>query len=111
LDEFTVYFNKKRQWITVHLWDVNPNTFQNWKAGRWGYFIAKWDNPRIGLFGEVHLVKSRVREDLVVHEMFHVLCEIMWSNRDSITGRNEEKYCEILDQLVGNFYKEYRKLK
>jgi hypothetical protein len=111
LKEFTIYFSKKRQWINVYLWDVHPNTFANWKAGRWGYFEPKWENPRYGFFGEVHLVESRIREDLVVHEMFHVLCEIVWSKRDTITGRNEERHAELLDSLVREFYKGYNKIK
>lgn len=111
MEEFTIYFNKKKQWIVVYLWDVHPNTFANWKSGRWGYFIAKWENPKIGFFGEVHLVKSRIREDLIVHEMFHVLCEVIWSRRDAITGRNEERYTSLLDELVRKFYREYRKIK
>lgn len=109
MDEFIIKFNKNRQWISVTLWDVHPNTFQNWGGGRWGYFIAKWDNPKIGFFGELHFVKSGIREDTVAHELFHVICEWMWSNRDSITGKNEEKYAEFLDELIRKFYKEYRK--
>jgi hypothetical protein len=110
LDEFIIYFNKNRQWIKVILWDVHPNTFENWKGGRWGYFLAKWENPKIGEFGEVNLVKSRVREDLVVHELDHVRTEWMWANGETITRKNEEKMTEFLDQLVGRFYKEYRKI-
>lgn len=110
MDEFTIYFNKNKQWITVYIHDVHPNTFANWKAGRWGYFEGKWENPRIGFFGEVHLVKSRVREDLVVHELDHVRTEWMWANGTTITRKNEEKMTEFLDILVGRFYREFRKL-
>ncbi len=111
MDEFTIYFNGKKQFITVHLWEVNPGTFANWGGGRWGYFEEKWENPKIGFFGEVHLVKSRIRPDLVVHEMFHVLVEWMWANGITITRKNEEKMDEFLDQLVGKFYREYDKTK
>jgi hypothetical protein len=110
LDEFLIYFNKKKQWIKVTLWDVHPNTFANWKAGRWGYFLATYEHPKQGLFGEVHLVKSRVREDLVVHELDHVRTEWMWANGETITRKNEERFTEFLDQLVGKFYIEYRKI-
>lgn len=111
MDEFLVYFNGKKQWLKVTLFDVHPTTFARWKYGSWGYFDSKWDNPRIGFFGDVYLVKSRVREDLVVHEMFHVVCEYLWANRDNITTRNEERYAALLDELVRNFYREYRKLR
>lgn len=107
---FTIHFNKNKQWITIYLWDVHPTTFANWKGGRWGYFIAKWDNPKQGFFGEVHLVKSRVREDLVVHELDHVRTEWMWANGFTITRSNEERMTSFLDELVGKFYREYRKV-
>ena len=110
MDEFLIYFNKKRQHLKVYLWDVHPNTFQNWKAGRWGYFIAKWDNPRIGFFGEIHLVKSRVRVDLVVHELFHALTEWMWANREPISNRTEEFFASLLDEMTRGFYREFNKL-
>ncbi len=110
MDEFTIFWNKKKQWITVHLWDVNPGTFSNWGGGRWGYFEPKWDNPKNGFFGEVHLVKSRIREDLVVHELDHVRTEWMWAKGTTITRSNEERMTEFLDKLVGQFYKEYKKL-
>lgn len=111
LDEFLVYFNSKKQWISVYLHDVHPTTFANWKGGRWGFFVAKWSNPKSGLFGEIHLVKSRARVDLVAHELFHALCEWMWANREPISNRSEEMYASMMDELTRNFYKEYKKLK
>lgn len=111
LEEFLVYFNKRKQFLKIVLWDVHPNTFANWKAGRWGYFIAKWESPRIGFFGEIHLVKSRVREDVVAHELFHALMEWMWANRDAITSRNEERYATLMDELTRNFYKGFNRIR
>lgn len=111
LDEFTIYFNKHKQWILVHLWDVNPGTFANWGGGRWGYFQPSWQNPKQGLFGEVHLVKSRVRPDLVVHELDHVRIEWWFrANKRDVTGRNEERFVSFLDELVRKFYREYSKI-
>lgn len=110
MDEFLIYFNKKKQFIKVILWDVHPNTFANWKAGRWGYFIAKWENPKIGFFGEIHLVKSRVRVDLVAHELFHALVEWMWANREPISNRSEERYASLMDELIREFYRGYDRL-
>ena len=114
MDEFNIYFNKKRQWISVKIWDVHPNTFQNWGGGRWAYFNEKWSEtegstPRRGYFGEFHAVKSGIREDTVAHEMFHVLCEIIWARRDAITTYNEEKYASLLDELVRKFARGFKK--
>lgn len=108
--DFKIYFNKKRQWIDVYLWDVHPNTFANWKGGRWGFFLAEWGNPKQGYFGSVHLVKSRIRPSLVVHELEHVRVEWMWSNGITITRQNEERMTEFLDKLVDGFYREHNKI-
>jgi len=107
---FKIIFNKNRQFLDVYLWEVHPTTFSNWGAGRWGYFIPKWENSKVGFFGEIHLVKSRVREDLVVHELFHVMVEWMWANGITVTRSNEERMAEFLDELVRKFYREYRKV-
>lgn len=109
MEGFNIYFNKNKQWVKIILWDVHPNTFANWRGGRWGYFISTYENPKIGEFGEVHLVKSRIREDVIAHEMFHVMVEWMWSNGETITRKNEERYTEFLDQLVGKFFKQFNK--
>lgn len=113
-DEFRVYFGKKKQqWIKVVLSDDHPDTFAVRNKTRWGYFLATWQNPKAGEFGEVHFVKSRLpnHEDTVAHEMFHVVCEWLWANRTAIISRNEEYAAKLLDKLVGGFYREYRKLK
>ncbi len=109
MEEFLIFFNKKKQWIVVKIWDVHPITFNNWGGGRWGYFEAKYEFPRKGLFGELHLVKRGIREDTVVHEMFHVLCAWLFAKNGVLSTRNEERMAEFLDELVGKFYKEYRK--
>lgn len=108
--DFKVFFNKKKQWIEVTLWDVHPTTFANWKGGRWGYFMPTYSNPKQGVFGEIHLVKSRIREDLIVHELFHALTEWMWSNGFTVIRSNEERMAETLDEMVRKFYRELRKL-
>ena len=109
MDNFIIKFNNNRQWITVTVWEVHPTTFRNWGGGRWAYFQPARENSKEGFFGELHFVKSVVRDDVVVHEMFHVLCEILWSRRDAITSRNEEKYASLLDELTRKFWRYYRK--
>ncbi len=108
--DFKIIFNRKKQWINVYLWDVHPNTFSRWKSGRWAYFLATWSNPRWGEFGELHFVKSRIREDVVSHEILHALTEWMYSGGFTITRQNEEKMCELMDELVRKFYREYNKV-
>lgn len=113
MDDFQIRFNKNRQWIRVQVWDVHPTTFDNWGGGRWAYFEQQWTynsgSPRVGYFGDLHLVKSGIREDTIAHEMFHVLCELVWARRDAITTYNEERYARILDELVRKFYRGYSK--
>lgn len=108
---FTIYFRKKRQWADIFLWDVHPNTFANWKAGRWGYWIATWSNPKSGKFGEIHLVESRVREDLISHELDHLRLEWLFANRVGLGVKNEEWYCSFGDELTRKFWREYKKYK
>lgn len=108
--DFKIFFNKNRQWINVYLENVHPKTFANRGGGHWGFFQATWENPRYGLFGELHFVKSRIREDVVSHELLHVLIEWMWSNGFTITRQNEERMCEFMDELVRKFYREYNKI-
>jgi len=108
--DFVIYFNRNKQFLRVYLWDVHPATFKSWGAGRWAYFLATWDNPKAGLFGELHFVKSRVREDTVVHELDHARTEWMYANGFTITRQNEEKMAEFLDELVRKFYRQYRRL-
>lgn len=108
--DFKIYFNKKRQWVDVTLWEVHPSTFYRWKGGRWGYFLAAWDNPKDGKFGELHFVRSRLRMDTITHEVFHLLSEWMFANRDPLTPRNEERYAAWMDELTRKFIRETEKL-
>lgn len=109
--DFQVFLNRKKQWVNVYLWDVHPNTFEKWQGGRWGYFIAKWDDPKKGWFGDVHFVKSRVRNDVVTHEFAHVWIEWILSNRIGLSVSNEERLVSMLDNMVGQFDRKMRKVK
>ncbi len=107
---FRIYFNRRKQWLEVYIHDVTPETFQRRGGGRWGYFDRAWDNRRKGKFGELHLVKRQIREDLIPHELLHVVFEWYFCKNIKITRRNEERICEFQDELVRKFYKEYRKV-
>lgn len=113
MDDFRIYFNKKRQWIDVKIWDVHPITFKSWGGGRWAYFDPTWWNDdntsKSGKFGELHCVKSGIREDTVAHELEHVLLGWCFANWVIPTPRNEEKLCTIMDELTRKFWKGYRK--
>lgn len=110
MKSFRIKFNRGRQWIDVTIWDVHPTTFQNWGGGRWGYWEPKWENPKEGFFGELHLVESGIREDTVAHEMIHPVWERFVANNYKFNRRNEERFAVYVDELVRKFYKEYRKL-
>ena len=102
---FIFRFNNNRQWIKVFLWDIHPNTFENWGGGRWGYFQATYDNPRSGEFGELHFVKSRLRFDVVYHEIRHICVEWFWANGETVTRKNEERLISFEDKIAHKFRK------
>src|SRR3972149_505274 len=97
--DFRVYFNYRSQWAEVYLHDVHPTTFSRRKGGRWAYFAANCENHRKGKFGELHFVRSRVRFDVIVHELDHLRTEWMWARGETITRKNEERMALLLDEL------------
>jgi hypothetical protein len=108
--DFKFFFNRKKQFCEVYLWNVHPNTFSNWGGGRWGYFMPTWENPRLGKFGELHFVRNRLRFDTVSHEIFHLHTEWVWSGGEVVTRKNEEKYATIFDEITRRFIRELRKV-
>lgn len=103
---FRVWFNRRKQWIDVYLDDVHPTTFDRRGGGRWGYYVPAVDrNMRLGHLGDVHLVASRVRVDVVAHENMHVVVDRL----GAITSRNEERAARLMDELTRNFWREYKK--
>jgi hypothetical protein len=110
LDKFTFYFDKANSlWIDVYLYDVHPNTFASWKAGRWAYWEAE-SFCRSGLFGSLHFIRDRLRVDTISHELDHVRQEWLWGNRGAWTGRNEESTIEIKDRLFWRFLRALSKV-
>jgi hypothetical protein len=107
---FRVYFRRHKQWFDVSIWDVHPNTFASWDAGRWEYWLGNPDrNCRVGLFGEAHFVASRVRADVVDHTLTHLWVDWMRAKDIYITPKNEEKLVLLHDELTRNFWREFRK--
>lgn len=111
LRSFRVFFRRKRYFYDVCIHDTHPSTFERKGGGRWGYFKASGEWPiRVGFVGEIHLVASRVRVDSVSHELDHLRCSFLRRNGIVLNTRNEEWYCKFGDELIRNFYREYRKL-
>lgn len=111
-ENFRVFFNKNRQFFGVYLWDVHPTTFKSWGGGRWGYFdLDTIEHPRRGRFGDIHLVKSRVRPDLVSHELDHLRLRWCFEKWIIITPNNEEWFATFGDELTRKFWREYNRRK
>lgn len=110
MTDFRLYFNRRRQYVEVYLHPVTPGTFERRGGGRWGWYAGKESRGREGAFGEIHLVASRVRPDVVSHELIHLLCDIMRSRGMSWTDRSEERIAAIYDELVRSFWKSYEKI-
>ena len=109
-ERFNVYFNRRRQWITVTLHDVSPKTFVKRNGTWWGYYQADTERrTRRGKFGEIHLVAGRVTVDLVAHELFHLLADWMRCKEMQITPQNEERLAWIFEEMTRNFWREMRK--
>lgn len=107
---FKVFFNRRKQFFTVHLDDVSPATFHRQGGGRWGWFQETWSSPYHGEFGTIHIVKSRVRQDVVAHELLHLWLAWLKSRDIAVTRRNEEKLVLLYDELTRHFWNEYRKV-
>lgn len=108
MQDFRVPFNRGKQYFVVYLEDVTPTTFHRRGGGRWGFWQASDErNDRLGLFGEMHLVAERVRNDVVAHELFHVVAD--WLSGKAIVPQNEERLARLMDELTRNFWREYGK--
>jgi hypothetical protein len=108
--DFQLFFNNKRQWVNVHFWDVHPSTFKAWGGGRWGYYIGEDERKKIGLFGHLHFVKSRVREDVFDHEKMHLLGDILRDKNKTWSVNNEERICSLSDFLTRQFWRKWKKI-
>ena len=106
---FKVWFNHKRQYFVVHLDEVSPTTFHRQGGGRWGWFSETWGSPYRGEFGTIHIVASRVRYDVVAHELLHGWIAWLKARDVAVTSRNEERLVLIFDEMTRNFWKEYGK--
>ena len=107
--DFQVYFHRKQQWLDVYIEDVTPETFARHDGGRWAYFSYTRPHTRTGLFGDLHFVKSRLRQDVVAHELLHVLLQLIESRNGALNERTEEHWCLQYDSLTRAFWKAYKR--
>jgi len=110
LEGYEIRFNGGKSSVNIILEDVHPDTFERKGGGRWGYFSFT-DRPRLGKFGEVHFVASRVRPDVVAHELAHVALNWFFAREYVVTPRNEERFCLMLDELTRKFWRAYERKK
>lgn len=108
---FIFYFNRKSQWCEVYLEEVHPNTFNRKNGSRWGYYESKTVREKMGVFGEIHLVSSRVRPDTVEHEIHHLWFDWMRESGRDLSGRTEEKSVRMYDEMMKHFWNEYERNK
>ncbi len=108
-EAFRVYFNRRRQYVSVFLHEVSPQTFHRRGGGRWGYYIAAEVRGRVGKFGELHFVLDRVRPDVVAHELLHLLADRMRARGMVWCERNEERVALMFDELTRAFWREWHK--
>jgi hypothetical protein len=110
MKKFNVSFRKNKQYVTVYLHSVSPETFQRMGGGRWGYYLpAENRNNFRGFFGEIHLVENRLRMDLISHELFHFVSDFIYSRGRGLSPYNEEYYASIMDEVTRNLIKALRK--
>lgn len=116
MEIFRFWFNRRRNWVDVYLHEVTPETFMRRGGGRWGYYVDASERGRVGKFGELHLVRGRVREDVVAHEVFHLFADWIRFRKVELNKDNEyhekteEKLALTFDEFIRSFWREYKKL-
>jgi hypothetical protein len=108
-EAFKLYFNRRRQYVSVYFHEVSPQTFHRRGGGRWAYYIPAQVQARHGKFGELHFVSGRVRHDVVAHELFHLLMDRMRVRNMTVSDRTEERLALMMDELTRAFWREYGK--
>jgi hypothetical protein len=109
-EAFRLYFNRRRQFVSVFFHEVSPQTFHRRGGGRWAYYIPAQVQGRQGKFGELHFVSGRVRHDVVAHELFHLLVDRMRVCNMTMSDRTEERLAIMMDELTRSFWREYSKV-
>lgn len=74
-----------------------------------GAYVPYPYRKRTGLFGEIHLVASRVDVGYVAHEIQHFIYD--WSQTQSHGRSFEERQATLTGDITGEFWRKYRKRK
>ena len=74
-------------------------------AGAGAILFPSGPTRRRGLFGEIHIVRSRLRHDVVAHELLHLWIEWLRARNVTITERNEENLALLYDELTRRFWR------
>jgi hypothetical protein len=91
--QFTVKFNKGKQWFTVYLWHTRENfKDRNGKPYDAYYIGEKERRPRSGKFGEIHFYEPEFSRELAYHEALHLWIDwVRAKNGDWMLTDNQEE--------------------
>jgi len=97
--------------VDGYFYDVHPNTFAAWDAGRWAYYLGEEGRLKSkGLFGSLHILTSRgARPDTVAHELIHLLGDYLRHREATINVYNEERIAEMFDGWTRKVWREWQK--
>ncbi len=75
---FKLFFNSRRQWVWVEIWKVPPREFYSKFGDCIGiYFFSEDRKPKVGEFGQIHLLFDKVDDELASHELLHFLIDLV----------------------------------
>lgn len=112
METFRFWFNRRRNFVTVHFDASTPKTLDRKGYGLWGYYLKEENRSRWGKFGELHFITrtGKLRDDVISHELFHLLADYLRYRSLELNEQNEERIVLIHDELTRSFWREYKKL-
>lgn len=104
---FVVPFGKHE--VHVYIWSnvkgLRRNTYFEPADHDGAYVYYPYRKPRSGLFGEIHLLASRIGADYVAHEIQHLLFD--WLMTQTIKAGTNEKIATLAGEFTAAFWSEY----
>lgn len=114
---FIYPFNSGKQRVKVCIYDVTEKRFERWgrtkrEPGSYhGYYEPRDGRSRYrGIFGILHLRLGSLDDNLVAHEIYHLMADWMKSRNMQLSDKTEETLAWLNGELNGNFWKKYRNL-
>ena len=107
---FDLFFNSRRQWVRVTIWEVARDFYAKFGDCIGIYWGNEDRKPKVGEFGQIHLLQSKLDDELASHELLHFLIDLVRTRNGQITPRNEEKIVSEYGQMVKQFWKKYNKI-